>query len=652
MRLPFLKKGKKGSLQLDVPPEFRPAGAGQMPRFPPTTQSALKLAQLPPAVLQRIFAHVCPHASDESFDTCEDSARADNCVLCDLRDLSHCAQISRAWRVAAIQVLYHSIRIEPVHYCKLEAWLAERRKKTGRFDRNGVPEDTAQARLRLLRRTVRDDPTRIGKLVQYLKIPYMLREFCYVELAQTIAVLPDLHYVDLPEGMFADEPAYATLRLEVQARCPKLRKMTYVAGSERSFSMLATGQIWPRLQVLELNRLNVDPTTMRNVLGSLANLRALKVSQTDSISDEVLLSTEGLPALPPLEELVLKDTPRVTAAGLIEYLSWLDAQQALEVLTLKDTGVQASGLADILTMATSLRTLALQTKISEPFPHTAGIAPLASQSLRTLRFEVSGRTPSAQDASAANTYYSYVANSILQSNLPRLRKLFVHDESFPDKLQTAMPVPGGALNNPRHRHQNTSMSSARGAPALRVSPPPSTNASPPRGNGLASPKYGNGPMSSPRAVPRSPILPPIANSQLAQKRLSSNNPFAPQQQARSAPIQTLEVFTKSDEFGQWNFARIDALPKSVSAGSSSSATATADPRRESHYGLAADVEGQGWDHGAARRSVMVGNATGGFLTLPGGAPFVPPPDLPPVALGFANDDHRPRSSGGSSRVRR
>ncbi|TQV92140.1 hypothetical protein V2A60_004439 [Cordyceps javanica] len=656
MRLPFRKKEKKTSVQLNVPAEFRPAGAGLQPRFPPTTESASRLARLPPSVLHRILTCVCPHARDESFETCEESGRDDNCVLCDLRDLSHCAQVSRAWRAVAIQVLYHSIRIEPVHYCKMEAWLAERRKKTGRFDRNGVPEDTAQTRLRLLRRTVRDDPTRIGKLVQYLKIPYMVREYCHVELAQTIAVLPDLHYVDLPEGMFADDPAYATLRLEVQARCPKLRKMSYVAGAESSFAMLATGQVWPRLQVLELTGLNVDPTTMRNVLGCLVNLRALKVSKTDSLSDEVLLSTEGLPSLPPIEELVLKDTPRVTAAGLIEYLAWLETQQALKVLTLKDTGVQPSDLADVLTMATSLRTLALQTKVSEPLHYNAGIAPLSSRSLRTLRFELSGRTSSAQDASAANTYYTYVANSILSSNLPRLRRLFVHDESFPDKLQTAMPAPGGAFSGgSRHHHQSSSMSSTRGVPALRISP----SGSPPGGNGMASPRYNTpmgSPMASPRAVPRSLASLSASPGQAAQNRLSSNNPFAPQQPqaggaSRAAPIQTLEIFTKSDEVGQWNFARVDAH-HSISASPSQreqqqQQLSTAN-RRESQYGLAADVEGQDWDHRAARRSVMVGNAAGGFLTLPGSAPFAPPPDLPPVTPGFASDDYRPRSSGSTS----
>ncbi|OAA54195.1 F-box domain protein [Cordyceps fumosorosea ARSEF 2679] len=660
MRLPFRKKEKKGSLQLDVPPEFRPAGAGQLPRFPPTARSAHALAQLPATVLARIFAYVCPHAGDETFDTCEESARDDNCVLCDLRDLSHCAKVSRAWRAMAIKVLYHSVRIEPVHYCKMEAWLAERRKKTGRFDRNGVPEDTAQVRLRLLRRTVRDDPTRIGCLVQYLKIPYMLREFCYVELAQTIAVLPDLHYVDLPEGMFADDPAYATLRLEVQARCSKLRKMTYVAGAERSFAALATGQVWPRLQVLELNRLNVDPATMRNVLGCLVNLRALKVSQTDSLSDEVLLSAEGLPALPPLEELVLKDTPRVTAAGLVEYLAWLETQQALKVLTLKDTGVQPAQLTDVLTMATSLRTLALQTKVSEPLPHGgSGLAPLASQSLRTLRFEVSGRTSSAQDASAANSHYAYLAQSILSGDLPRLRKLYVHDESFPDKLQSALPAPGGVFTGgggPRHRQQSSSLSSTRGAPpALRVSPggsPPGAGA----GNGLASPKF-SGPMASPvgspRGVPRS-LGTAAAGQAASQNRLSSNNPFAPppQQAARRAPIQTLEIFIKSDEFGQWNFARVDTIHsrRSPQPGGGGGGGGGGGARPESHYGLAADIQGHDWDNGGSRRSVLVGNAEGGFLALPGPVPFAPPPDLPALA----NDDYRPRSSGGLSfsRLRR
>lgn len=486
-----------------------------------------------------------------------------------------------------------------------------------------MPEDTAQARLRLLRRTVRDDPTRIGKNVQYLKIPYMIREYCHVELAQTIAVLPNLHYVDLPEGMFADEQPYATLRLEVQARCPNMRKMSYVAGSERSFATLATGQVWPRLQVLELKKLNIDPMTMRHALGSLANLRALKVSQTESLSDEVLFSQEGLPALPPLEELVLKDVPRVTSAGLVEYLGWLETQQALKVLTLKETGVRPEDLHQILAMAPALRTLALQTKVSEAFQTSIPIPPLASKSLRTLRFEISGSTSSAQQVSVAGTHYSYVASSILCGSLPKVRRLYVHDETFPDKLQALPPPPNAAFTG-GHRPSN-SLSSQRGSPALQISPAGANNGS--VAPGMPSP--GHRGSHAPRF------------NSLSHNRFSSNNPFggatAP---GGIPPMQTLEIFTKSDEFGQWNFARVDAINN----------VAPRTERPSSHYGLAADVQGQGWDRGEARRSVMVGNSAGGFLALPGQAP--PPPEdfpLPSITVG---DGMRPRSSSGNSRFGR
>ncbi len=123
---------------------------------------------------------------------------------------------------------YHSIRIDTVHYCQREAILAEKRKRRTFFDRNGEPEDPTQARLHLLCRTLRDDPARLGPLVEFLKIPYMLRESSQADLARTIAVLPSLKYVDLPEGMFQDDPPFITLRLEVQARCHELRRMTYM----------------------------------------------------------------------------------------------------------------------------------------------------------------------------------------------------------------------------------------------------------------------------------------------------------------------------------------------------------------------------------------------------------------------------------------
>ncbi|EQL02023.1 F-box domain protein [Ophiocordyceps sinensis CO18] len=552
MRLPFRKKEKKKSdATRPYPPDLlRPLGASRSPLCPPTRLSARLLAQCPPAVLQRIFAYICPHSRDESYETCEESASDAGCMLCDLRDLSHCAQVSRAWRVSAITVMYHSVRIDPVHYCKLEAYLAEKRKKTSRFDRNGIPEDPALARLRLFRRTVRDDPTRIGKLVQFLKTPYMIRESCHVELAQTIAVLPNLQHVDLPEGMFSDEPNYATLRLEVQARCPNLRKMTYVRGSERSFSMLASGQVWPYLEVLELDRLDVDPLVLRAVLASLTRLRALKVTETPSFSDEVMASDDGLPPLPALAELVLKDAPRMTTAGLVEYLSWYETQRALKVLTVKDTGVQPARLQEILSMAPALRTLAIQAKVSEPFPNIEDPLPLASTQLRTLRFEMS-----------------------------------------PGLVSQMSPVPMG-----------------------HMSPSP----------------------------PRRRRVPSMSVSVSSHKRFSSNNPFA--QRAGPPPTQTLEVFTKSDEFGTWNFSRVDSIlgPR---PGAGAGAGTMPGARPVSSYGLAADVAGQGWDRGEARRSVMIGDGVGGFLAVPGAGDAGPTVLSPP--RGFS-ETLRPHSSGGES----
>ena len=62
-------------------------------------------AALPDAVLRKIFAFVCPHAGDETYESCELSAEEDACMLCDLRDLSCCVKVNRRWRRSALPVL-------------------------------------------------------------------------------------------------------------------------------------------------------------------------------------------------------------------------------------------------------------------------------------------------------------------------------------------------------------------------------------------------------------------------------------------------------------------------------------------------------------------------------------------------------------------
>lgn len=76
-------------------------------RFRPmaTPRSGMLLSNLDPKILRRIFAFVCPHSQDESYDNCEQSSIDDACMLCDLRDLAHCVGVSKKWQKEAIALL-------------------------------------------------------------------------------------------------------------------------------------------------------------------------------------------------------------------------------------------------------------------------------------------------------------------------------------------------------------------------------------------------------------------------------------------------------------------------------------------------------------------------------------------------------------------
>ena len=62
-------------------------------------------AILPKNILAEIFAYICPHTLDDTYVNCEDSMLGDECMLCDMRDLAHCAMVSRAWSQAAQRAL-------------------------------------------------------------------------------------------------------------------------------------------------------------------------------------------------------------------------------------------------------------------------------------------------------------------------------------------------------------------------------------------------------------------------------------------------------------------------------------------------------------------------------------------------------------------
>ena len=60
--------------------------------------------KLPRPLLARIFNFVCPHSVDNSYETSEESM-TDGCMLCDMRDLAHCALVSKRWFLEARALL-------------------------------------------------------------------------------------------------------------------------------------------------------------------------------------------------------------------------------------------------------------------------------------------------------------------------------------------------------------------------------------------------------------------------------------------------------------------------------------------------------------------------------------------------------------------
>lgn len=86
-------------------PEDAYNGNGDYRLGSPTRGSAARLAQLPGPVLERIFAFVCPHTQDATYESQEQSSLEDACMLCDLRDLAGCLLVCKKWRAAGVKVM-------------------------------------------------------------------------------------------------------------------------------------------------------------------------------------------------------------------------------------------------------------------------------------------------------------------------------------------------------------------------------------------------------------------------------------------------------------------------------------------------------------------------------------------------------------------
>jgi hypothetical protein len=532
--------------------------------------------KLPDKVLNRILKFVCPHTSDRSYQPSEESQIGDGCMLCDLRDIATSAQVCRRWYGLAQKLLYTSIRIDAVHYCALEDQLAEKRKKGGKHWRQKSaavePVDVPNIRLQLLAKTVRLQPQLSG-LVEIFKLPYMTRETAKGDLARAVSAMPNLQYVDLPDGFFTGDPSCLPLRQELQARCPDIRKMSYRSGSEDALELLAHRH-WQSLEILELSSLAIEPATLRIVLASLPTLHELTLSDMTWIDDTTFQHSGQLPDFPPLQSLKLIDILSITAAGLKSYLEAPANRSQLISLTLDRTGVSIQQLPQVLWAASSLLHLSIIETVSKSLAlSTHDIPPLTSISLKTLHFEITSSEDVHGLQRPAESYYAYLASSLHQNALPALETLYVRDQTFPDLLLIPEAVP---------------------------SMPPIPR---PFANGI----NGTSDKGSLKSQPSN-----LSASAKSSSGNSSNNKHA---FTGGGFTQTLEVFSKGVDELEWVVTAI--APPSETRSRSHSVSGNSRPL--SAFSAARGLGpqwAQGGFGGEARKSVIVGNGFGGFLAIP------------------------------------
>ena len=453
----------------------------------------------------------------------------------------------------------------------------------------------------------------------------MTRETHKADLARTISALPNLRYVDLPDGFYSADPSTNILRDQLQATCWDLRRMKYAAGAEQVFEAHAHQQLWSSLEIIELDELAVDLTVLRYVLASLPALNELSLRALPRLDDTAFQSTPNLPDFPGLQTIKIKSAPGITAAGLAAYLSRPEVSAILSSLSLTGTGVTIPTLHSILVRASHLTHFSVTEEVTRNFPLDP-IPPLTSRALKTLNFEI---TSPGDDASRpgrispANSHYNYLANSLHANALPQLRKLYVRQSRFPELLSQP-PAAVGVFAGPR---------------------------------GTTSPPTMGGPGTPAAQLRRT-----------ATQRARFNQP--------------LEVFAKGSDDLEWAFTSLSLdEPDSLDGGAIPGGRDTLAPpsapfaggRPGSSHGrsrqgsagsfgrpVSAFMASQGklgpqWG-GEARKSVMMGNGQGGFLAVPTGDSGVvtseenfPAPSKPWAQGGDGRPgsrDGRPGSSGG------
>jgi len=342
---------------------------------------------------------------------------------------------------------YSSVRIDAVHFCQLEETLAEKRKRKSFLKSSVEAGEVPAIRLSLFCRTVRESPILATK-VELLKLPYMTRETCKGDLARTVSALPNLQYVDLPDGIATGDPSCQTLLVELQARCPEIRRMSFRSGSEHTFETLHRGY-WQNLQVLEVSGLSMEPSSLRIILGSFPVLHELCLSDLPWLDDTIFMSSPMLPEFPPLHTLSLENTPLITTAGLTTYLSLPQNREVLSTLSLNGTGIAVTDIHAFLFNAPNLVYLAVFDSVSRSIAlNIAEMPTLASISLQTIHFEITDSDDAHGLQRPSSSYYAYLARSIHTGKLPALHSVYVRDAEFPEMLLLPQPRTSPKINSP------------------------------------------------------------------------------------------------------------------------------------------------------------------------------------------------------------
>lgn len=354
-------------------------------------------------------------------------------MLCDMRDLARVGLVCKEWHQTAQLLQYRSIRLDSVHYCGLEGELQARRKRSSFFQKQSSPLEIPEQRMRLLYRTFQERES-IASLVWMLKIPYMTRETCKQDLARLVSLLPNLRYVDLPDGIYHDDSSCASLKAILYTRCPDLRKMTWVAGAEKNFVDLWVEPPWLSLEVVELSGMKLENENLVQVLGSLPNLKQLKLKDMEWTTDEIFDPAFQFGPFPVVKSLELEGETTITLEGLSNYLSRPEVSQILKSLTLTNTSIPAHLVYRILLQATSLTSLSIRAPVNRLIPRS-DVHLLSSQSLTHLSYEITDDDSLSRLSKPSPSYYAYLSDSLWDGGLPLLANLYVRETTFHRRLQ-------------------------------------------------------------------------------------------------------------------------------------------------------------------------------------------------------------------------